>query len=324
MNTAKKLSNRLRGKLQHKKVGKPNGEIFMVMNLKNLLSYIDIIKPKENDRKLIYRGLSSSNYSPLPSFDRLEKSYLEDYIVLETKEIFDKEISPMNKWTMSQHLGTPTRYLDFTYDFFVALYFAVSNTSDINEDGVIMVTEVKMSDINKYNNYVEFISEMPIKLNELSNNPCFFIEKINGLNLHGINNTYIFSVLCDDNETKKLIHKWNISIDLVKNVYGNHVYVESDRNLNRQINQQSVMLFHHNYIIYETSKGYAYEINRESNINSVDELIFTLDYKRYSTKYYYDNYIFIVIHKSLKRELKEMLEKLKINKEFLFPNDDGN
>lgn len=109
--------------------------------MNNWHSFLDEINKKRVELKCSssgawYRGLSNSNYSLLPSLFRhprkpnAEENLYKAYI--RTRMASHNLNSWFNLIDM-QHFGTPTRLLDWTECFGVALYFAINNYDPINQ-----------------------------------------------------------------------------------------------------------------------------------------------------------------------------------------------
>lgn len=90
--------------------------------------------------KHVFRGQKKYSWGLNTTFERAAKDIdrknwdaLEQKIILEFKRKTHQYISDLPQseieWlALMQHFGSPTRLLDFTRSFFVALYFAVENT----------------------------------------------------------------------------------------------------------------------------------------------------------------------------------------------------
>ncbi len=108
----------------------------------NLLDYLKIIKmitgAKYPEEALVFRGMSNSEWLPLPSLarytgndDTIEYTMVNEFITLRP-EAFDGLKSNFEVLSKMQHYGLPTRLLDFTTNSLVALFFACSGSPKDN------------------------------------------------------------------------------------------------------------------------------------------------------------------------------------------------
>lgn len=108
----------------------------------NLLDYLKIIKmitgAKHHEEALVFRGMSNSEWLPLPSLarytgkdDTIEYTMVNEFITLRP-EAFDGLNSNFEVLAKMQHYGLPTRLLDFTTNSLVALFFACSGSPKDN------------------------------------------------------------------------------------------------------------------------------------------------------------------------------------------------
>ncbi len=108
----------------------------------NLLDYLKIIKmitgAKYPGETLVFRGMSNSEWLPLPSLarytgndDTIEYTMVNEFFTLRP-EAFDGLKSNFEILAKMQHYGLPTRLLDFTTNSLVALFFACSSSPKDN------------------------------------------------------------------------------------------------------------------------------------------------------------------------------------------------
>lgn len=102
-------------------------------------------------KEIVYRGLSNTNYSLVPSICRCPSPYW--FNTLQSKELdlieqaqlrfptlFPEEKYPIFRLAKLQHYGIPTRMMDVTSNALVALYFACQKSEDkIEHDGEVVV-----------------------------------------------------------------------------------------------------------------------------------------------------------------------------------------
>lgn len=140
------------------------------VNINKLSTFIDVLEEYKDlypndifidnptDRRFIYRGCSKSSYELLPSLFRKkqdgniinskylslasEKKLLEEFIGY-ASSIIDIPPTKYVRWAeYAQHFGVPTRFLDWTNNPLVALYFACRNDMDIDYNGCVWLFHV--------------------------------------------------------------------------------------------------------------------------------------------------------------------------------------
>lgn len=107
---------------------------------KDLIDFFDKFKWSENySRDWIFRGESDTSREISPSIERLYKDNLgsmsqaEKLSLSHFKRRYRGEFKPNNslEWlSLMQHYGAPTRLVDFTYSWYIALFFAIESLSD--------------------------------------------------------------------------------------------------------------------------------------------------------------------------------------------------
>jgi len=144
--------------------------------------------PVGNQVQYAFRGHANKSYRLEPTLSRLLSPHSpteEDAISIESRITFEymrrsKHLRPreaggvfggrtaeIEHWQTMQHYGAPTRLLDWTRSFYVALYFAVS--SEPNVDGSVLVVDVSSLDNwsgksgmpRKSEDFNQFIGETP-------------------------------------------------------------------------------------------------------------------------------------------------------------------
>lgn len=111
--------------------------------------FISIILAQHNETffdtpanlEIVYRGQSNSTWAMVPSVFRNDNDFLNERLYLrEFQRELPNECTGLMDFDIlvkAQHYGVPTRLLDFTLNPLVALYFACSDTMNLNESGKV-------------------------------------------------------------------------------------------------------------------------------------------------------------------------------------------
>jgi hypothetical protein len=109
-------------------------------------------------RDWIFRGQSKHTYSLSPSLERLCRDNLlsisqqEKLSLSHFKRRYRGKFKPKNslEWlSLMQHYGAPTRLLDFTYSWYIALFFAVESLTDKDEDDDASLWCINLKELKK-------------------------------------------------------------------------------------------------------------------------------------------------------------------------------
>ncbi len=130
------------------------------MNTITITSFSEYISYVERNygRTHLFRGLKKKSYPLIPKIGRsnyvqrcssetdkqlfdlqdLEEGTMNDFIKMSVPHMDLRDMNPWDQWTIGQHYGLPTRFLDWTENPLIAAYFA---TEDATEDVAVCVTD---------------------------------------------------------------------------------------------------------------------------------------------------------------------------------------
>lgn len=130
------------------------------MNTITITSFSEYISYVERNygRTHLFRGLKKKSYPLIPKIGRsnyvqrcssetdkqlfdlqdLEERTMNDFIKMSVPHMDLRDMNPWDQWTIGQHYGLPTRFLDWTENPLIAAYFA---TEDATEDVAVCVTD---------------------------------------------------------------------------------------------------------------------------------------------------------------------------------------
>lgn len=137
-----------------------NYGIYRDISFENIIS-----KALEKDlsNNIFFRG-QLAKYKTITSGIAREDSYVQNEHEMYVETLSNKQSdfeslnTPLEYLSKMQHYGMPTRLVDFTINPFIALFFAVQNTS-IKEDSIIYVFQGQSVDAN--DNKVKLLSLLP-------------------------------------------------------------------------------------------------------------------------------------------------------------------
>ena len=129
------------------------------MNEIRISSFIEYLSYVEKNycRDHIFRGLNNLDYLLIPKIGReayaskcnpdfivdelqdMEEQIMHDFIKMSIPHMDLRNISAWDQWTIGQHHGLPTRFLDWTENPLIAAYFATENSN--NNDVAVYVVD---------------------------------------------------------------------------------------------------------------------------------------------------------------------------------------
>lgn len=139
---------------------------FETIEIKSIGHLIDSLKSqKDTDAPIWYRGQGNSSWKLEPKLMRIdplpsESHYLNKFKQNATFILQNKPATEFEWLFLMQHYGVATRLLDWSESPLVSLYFALSDETQIKEDGALWV--LNPTELNKRNRYrPDFDFEIP-------------------------------------------------------------------------------------------------------------------------------------------------------------------
>lgn len=127
---------------------------------KEILSFSEYIKYIEENysRNSLFRGLKDKSFALIPKIGRdnylrkcfedkvvsldklqdLEEQTMNEFVKMSVPHLDLRAMNQWDQWTIGQHYGLPTRFLDWTENPLIAAYFATENAGT---DAAICVTD---------------------------------------------------------------------------------------------------------------------------------------------------------------------------------------
>ncbi len=152
----------------------------VITSVATLINIIPSLENQQNKGSLFYRGEGKRFQTPcLPALYRKaawvnRERYFYNEILHRFPEALQGLETDLNRMVLMQHYRFPTRLLDVSESPLVALYFAVENKADDNEDAVVFCIKVPYKAIHYGdNNEVKKIAELLRKDSQFKlESPC--------------------------------------------------------------------------------------------------------------------------------------------------------
>lgn len=281
-----------------------------VVNINSISNFMDEIEKIKYENNMFFRGHSNINYISIPSLFREKRFYeseniLYQELVIRCPKDFVKCNTHLEFLVEMQHYGLPTRLLDITSNPLVALYFACTDKKSVGE---VMIYSIPTKDL-KYgkSDTVSILSSLPMFRFEDQKS---ILDK--SLKCKDIK---CFNLIESEELISRLIHEIRIEKPaFVPKINPEHLrsvtFVKAEKKNGRVLHQDGA------FAIFGLMEDiYSENQNKCKHLKEVNPL----ENYRY---YYEDNNKKVVFAIHNKESILKMLNKLGINKAFLFPEID--
>lgn len=271
-----------------------------IISVEKIFDFINNIELAK-DTQLFYRGHSDVNFIAEPSIFRngyYENEYLMyQELVVRCQNDFINCNSHFDFLKLMQHYGLPTRLLDLTLNPLVALYFACENDNGVGE---VMAYSVKTDEL-KY--------ERSDTLTIISCLPMFKYEEQRLI----FENRCNFKSFSNDNEN--IVSRFMDEIHIEKPSFTLRI---DEKDFCRMI---FVMAGRNNHRIYNQKGAFAAFGLPEDKFQADVDFQNPIDNYRYISKRT-DEKIVFYIPENNKKKIRDELEKVGIDKSFIYPEID--
>ena len=131
------------------------------ITIKSFIDYLSYVE-KNSTKNHIFRGMNSLDYLLIPKIGRepyvarcnvdsiiddlqdMEEQIMNDFIKMSVPHMDLRNISTWDQWTIGQHHGLPTRFLDWTENPLIAAYFATENSNG-NDVAIYVVDKTQFN-----------------------------------------------------------------------------------------------------------------------------------------------------------------------------------